>query len=615
MESSNSFSINAKTCTLKYNNENNIILENGTKYIIPIYQRTYSWTTEQIRKFLSDIFLSYWGSDGNIIEEPMFIGTMQLTRKNNVGDEQQIIDGQQRLTTFLILLKILKLEFPYSLELRAIHFNWLETKVNNGAQQEDLNYLLSLTSLAEPNDDLNIYVKNACLIRSCFFELISDSQMESENDLEERFNIDAFLKYMLSKIYFVVIETHATLSKTLQIFNAINTTGLDLNGGDVFKLRMYEYLCTKNNNQSEEIKANYFKQISSLYEKIDANNKELGWVTDIFGILEMYKYILVAKYDLPKALYFYEVNRFYEELFDELLNINRYDNFKSIKEKSLSLSLNEIENIIHSRFHWHLIYKSVPTAEDACSWHFIWWSRYSRYHILPFLFTYKFNTEDNFVSKLFEFKRQLSKLFIIYSIRFQKLKSEIYYTFMYDVLNAIVHKSVNEVIHLINTKIGKVEDHKGWYDIVDIISGDITYNSKLKNIICRLSALLEEEYTSKDILICDKLFGLPIDIEHIQSYHDSNGEKRNDIWNEWGDDINSIGNLMVLEQDKNRSISNNPYIVKVKVYPSSIYSIVRNQITDYDEWNLEQCKLRKQKEVDKILKYLFNKGDSQTEIS
>ena len=415
------------------------------------------------------------------------------------------------------------------------------------------------------------------------------------------------------QIYFVVIETHASLSKTLQIFNAINTTGLDLNGGDIFKLRMYEYLCDHNKEVNEETKIKFFEQISGLYEKIDTKNKEFGWVTDIFGILEMYKYILVAKYDLPKTLYFYETNRFFEELFDTISNTNRWENFKSIKEKGLTLSLNELEQIVESRFQWHLIYKNVPTAEDACSWHFIWWSRYSRYHILAYLFTFKFNSEEDFTSKLFLFNKQLSKLFIIYSIRFQKLKSEIFYTFMHEVLDALINKSSTELIQLINSRIGKVEDHKdynGWHDIEIILNRDITYNAKLKNIICRLSAMLAEDRKTTDESQIEKIrksiFETAIDIEHIQSYHDSNGDKREDIWNEWGDDINSIGNLMILEQDKNRSISNNPYDVKTKVYPTSIYGIVKNQATNYSDWSIDKCRERKIIEVNKILNYLFN---------
>jgi uncharacterized protein with ParB-like and HNH nuclease domain len=613
MEQIKKFSINAKTCTLKYNSQENCetIFDENIKYTIPIYQRPYSWSHEQIKKFLSDIFLGYWGIDGNVIKDPMFIGTMQLAEKDLVKKEQQVIDGQQRLTTFLILLKVLKMEFSNCEELELIQFDWLETKVNNGMQQKDLNELLSLPTLKENKSNLNTYVNNAFDIKKILWELIEEGQKISENEIEKPFDADDFTKYMLSNIYFVVIETHASLSKTLQIFNSINTTGLDLNGGDIFKLRMYEYLCDHNQEASEEIKINFFKQISGLYEKIEIKNKEIGRVTDIFGILEMYKYILVAKYDLPKSLYFYETNRFFEELFDTISNTNRWDNFKSIKEKGLLISLKELEDIIEARFKWDLAYKDVSTLEDACSWYFIHWSRYRRYHILAYLFTYKFNSEVDFESKLFTFNKQLSKLFIIYSIRFQKLKSEIYYSYMYDVLDSLINKSYSELMILINSKIGKVENHKGGYDIENILNRNIVYNAKLKNIVCRLSAMLEENYTSSTVSFCKDLFESSVDIEHIQSFKDSNGDMRQNIWDEWKENINSIGNLMVLEYDINRSISNDTYndklsVVKNKSYHNSKYAIVKNQIINYSEWTLEHCLKRKENEVKKILTYLFN---------
>ena len=160
-------------------------------------------------------------------------------------------------------------------------------------------------------------------------------------------------------------------------------------------------------------------------------------------------------------------------------------------------------------------------------------------------------------------------------------------------------------MELLNNKIGKVDDHKGWYDIEDILNGNIVYNAKLKNIICRLSALLDESYSSNETKICNKLFGLPIDIEHIQSYHDSNGDKQEDILREWKEDINSIGNLMVLEENINRSISNGVYEVKLQRYPSSSFSIVNKQVSNYPAWDLGMCQKRKQEEVKKLLKYLF----------
>ena len=110
------FSIKAKTYTLRINSENKtqIILNGKIRYVVPIYQRPYSWKEDQVKKFISDIFISFWGHDGLGRSDNMFIGTMQLSKPTSVG-VQEVIDGQQRLSTFLLLLKVLQLKFEVSL--------------------------------------------------------------------------------------------------------------------------------------------------------------------------------------------------------------------------------------------------------------------------------------------------------------------------------------------------------------------------------------------------------------------------------------------------------------------------------------------------------------------
>lgn len=281
------FSINAKTCTLKYNSQNggDTILNDNTKYVIPIYQRPYSWTEEQIRKFISDIFRSFYGYDKETPPEPMFIGTMQLSELKNGIDgrmEQFVIDGQQRLTTFLVLIKQLKNEFPDNIELKNISLNWIETKVNNGEQNIFLSEFIESDSNSITEESQNPYIINAQIVK----ELLNDEFTDDENNRIE-FDLDGFINHLLSNIYFVVIETFAGLSKTLQIFDAINTTGLDLNGGDIFKIRMYEYLTDiKNCGESA------FEEISKLYAKIDNKNKKGNLNISITQILGIYQYII-----------------------------------------------------------------------------------------------------------------------------------------------------------------------------------------------------------------------------------------------------------------------------------------------------------------------------------
>lgn len=596
------FSINATTCTLKNNSQNNgdTILNGNKHYIIPIYQRPYSWTEEQIKKFISDIFRSFYGYDKKTPSEPMFIGTMQLSEKKFITankSSQNIIDGQQRLTTFLVLLKLLKIQFPENKELKNISLQWLETRVNNGEQNKYLQEFISSDNIEISNNAINKnkYIQNASIIKE-----ILDEELKDDKNEDVDFDLDSFLKHLLSNIYFVIIETKAGLSKTLQIFDAINTTGLDLNGGDIFKIRMYEYLTDKKKYGEKA-----FKEISNLYAEIDRQNNEYNLHINITEILDIYKYVLIAKNNLPTVLYTYGTDTFFNRLFDTIFNINEWTNFGNTK--NIDLSLSDISQIIKIRYYWEKM--EYQTTEDACSMNFIWWSRYGRYAILIFVFMYHFKNEDNFEQKIFTFIKQLSKVFIIYSIRFQKSINEIH-RFIYSLLQTIDKKSYLEVINEINQKIEDNKQHAlshlSWY-----LTENLTQNRKRKDIVCRLSGMLEEDYeNSKDINeIADKLFdwqNFPIDIEHIQSLNDENIEEREEIWKKWGDNINSIGNLMILERDKNRSISNKPYKSKIKEYKNSKYKIVKKQVDTYSEWSLEQSLERKEKELKKMLKYLFN---------
>ncbi len=595
MEENKTFTINAKTCTLKYNKQEGkaTILENEYKYIIPIYQRPYSWSDAQLSKFINDIFFSYWGIDAIANEEPMFIGTMQLSSRTK-DNTQEIIDGQQRLTTFFIFFKVLKSRFPDCKELQKIELNWLRTKVDNGNQQEYLNKVIE-NDFVLKSETQNPYLKNAYYI----IELL-DEQIKFEDDKSDSFDIDRFTNHLLSNIYFVVIETRAGLSKTLQIFNAINTTGLDLNGGDIFKLRMYEYLTDKK-GKSED----YFNQISDLYKKIDDKNIEFkDHVTDIRGILSIYQYLLIAKYSLPVTLYSLGVDTFFERLFDTIFNINQWEHFRNNISK-LELSLEEINRLIDVRYEWENDW--YQTAEDKCCYRLIEHSRYGRYaDLLPVILMYVGNGQFRF-----DLIKLLARVYFIYSIRFQRSIYDIH-NWTQDIIKALLHGKEYDVIKTeIQTKIGGIEtNNNGYYNLNWFISENLTENAVRKNLICRLSAMLEEDYKSikKEQIdfIESKLFKTAIDIEHIQSLNDIDEEKRNEVEEKWGDTINSIGNLVILEQDINRSISNNAYDVKIEGYKKSKFAIIEKHLRCHSDWNLEKCLERKDKEMTKLLNYLFN---------
>lgn len=71
-------------------------------YLIPIYQRNYTWRAEQIEQLISDIQDSVIGG-----QDDYFLGNLVVIKRGR-EDEFEVIDGQQRLTTLYLLLTFLE---------------------------------------------------------------------------------------------------------------------------------------------------------------------------------------------------------------------------------------------------------------------------------------------------------------------------------------------------------------------------------------------------------------------------------------------------------------------------------------------------------------------------
>ena len=86
---------------VKTSSEDSYIYGEGKNYIIPEYQREYSWGENQIESFITSIKRAIDG-------ESVFMGTVQFAYESTNASELHIIDGQQRMTTFLLLCNILE---------------------------------------------------------------------------------------------------------------------------------------------------------------------------------------------------------------------------------------------------------------------------------------------------------------------------------------------------------------------------------------------------------------------------------------------------------------------------------------------------------------------------
>ena len=81
------------------------LLEGGKEkpFVIPEYQRPYAWDEEQIQTLIDDLWEFTTSKDGNNDEKSTyFLGSIVSYEENG---EQEIIDGQQRITSLFLLLR------------------------------------------------------------------------------------------------------------------------------------------------------------------------------------------------------------------------------------------------------------------------------------------------------------------------------------------------------------------------------------------------------------------------------------------------------------------------------------------------------------------------------
>ncbi len=93
---------------------NYLKLEDNAVFAVPEYQRPYSWEIEHCDKLWQDI-IDFIDSDNN---DNYFFGTIIINCQDN-NTVLELIDGQQRTTTFMLLLKALLLRVNTAIETTA----------------------------------------------------------------------------------------------------------------------------------------------------------------------------------------------------------------------------------------------------------------------------------------------------------------------------------------------------------------------------------------------------------------------------------------------------------------------------------------------------------------
>jgi hypothetical protein len=600
-EEKRQFEIKARSCTLTVNYAvpADVLWQAETRFRIPIFQRPYSWGEREVKRLLSDLLAAHFGRNGKPQNEPMFIGTMQLTSEVSVDDcgfkrQHDIIDGQQRLTTLALLLRELEARSPQDpvWQQRGLRQGRLITMVEKGTQQIYLESALALDLAAEaPDDGMNTYLSNRRMIRALLDE---DEDIRDSPDKTIQ-----LADYLLSQVYFVIIETRATLSKTLQIFDAINTSGLDLNGSDVFKIRFYEYL-----REFRGVGEKVFDEICELYGRIAEGNRKAGRViTSMEDVLGLAQQILITEYDFAASTRQLRSTTFFDRLFDVVLNLQQWRDFPKDKCLGVTLEVHFLSDVIDSRFAWEEAAASLR-PEARAMWWFTDWTRYSRYSVaIPYFYHRYRPGEEELAAFIIAYTKMLS----VYSL-INKRTTYAGHNAAHDVMAELATAKNRPPVMIVERANKECANY-----IVELgrclHEEELAGNPTWKNLVCRLVAMQEELEAKPDAeALVQLLFRTHLEIEHIEAANHKDLVMREQIQREWGSELHQLGNLTVLEFKLNRKISNGDYAgVKRAQYADSEFRAVKAFARDNHDWCRKKAADRRVALAARLTAYLCGK--------
>lgn len=596
-------------------------LEEDIVFTIPEYQRAYSWSIENCDKLWQDIndFVESESKDR------YFFGTIIINCQDN-DTKYGLIDGQQRTTTFLLLLKALLLRINkailrtsndddsaglcrglkerrrrimgilYKVEIEEIsdkpdsvqdadichNVNILENYSINEQYKTELKTILQATDFEsaearvikirykQKDNRYTNFFRNFKFFYNKICDL-SDSQLNS------------IAKAITDNCEVIEIKSWQ-VEQAITMFNSLNSDGLPLYDSDIISAKLY---AEAERNGKEKEFADLWKQLNDIINELDSLK-----IADINSILMQYMY------------YIRTVNM---ETISETGAINvttpglrRY--FTEINKKPISNPIEMCNDMIMLAKIWKKV------------------SAYSQMKLLLkfnentklFLasYFYRFNEEDITEQVVTPILNCFLRLFALLELVDVGYSSKYFKTFLFGEEVKFIDKTVS------------IDD------IVEDFNGHICANWERDTV---KTALLDYDgnilvYLNEYLFAEEKgmqfEFGAKYDIEHIMPYSGSNlQEIRKDAEigseEEFNGIVNKLGNKIVLEEKINRSIGNEWFRTKVSTtlenktgYIDSKYPIACSLVAQYRNankpyWKKGDITTATEKASNRIIEFIF----------
>jgi len=187
-------------------------LLNEDTYAIPLYQRNFAWTYDEIEQLLNDVADAFQENRDNY-----YIGTLVVNKENDLF---KIIDGQQRTTALNLIALALKHEFGFD-RLKAVNLTFPARKKSN----ENIQKLFTKQKISE--DDENELTRGYGHAKDALKKVLGERQLE--------------IQYFVDYLFDNVIIFRSILPKDLDLnlyFERFNSRGEQLEAHEILKAQM-----------------------------------------------------------------------------------------------------------------------------------------------------------------------------------------------------------------------------------------------------------------------------------------------------------------------------------------------------------------------------------------
>ncbi|OQY08459.1 MAG: hypothetical protein B6I28_04725 [Fusobacteriia bacterium 4572_132] len=536
--------------------ENNLIeLLKQKKYYIDDYQREYKWEERQIKELISDLadkFLEDY-TDGNELKEvknygSYFLGSIVISDK---GNNEYIVDGQQRITSLILLL---------------IYIN---NRINEKGESGKIDVLTSLIysqSYGENSYNLDVSERNDCmnaLFRGQEDEFNTKDKSESVinlinryKDIEEIFpeSIDDclihFAWWLIENVYLVKITSFSDDDAYI-IFETMNDRGLSLDSTEMLKGFLLAGIDTKERTYSNEIWKKRIKKFNEM-------GKEEA--TDFFKNWFRAKYAETTR-EKKKEQGGYILKDF------EIIG-NAYHKWIRDNKEIIGLkSSEEFYNFINVRFDFYSnLYIKIRNYEKKFDENYaeVYFNAHNNFTLqsLVIFAAIKVNDNEKTIDKKIKLVSKFIDIFIARSlVNFRSLGYSYVMYKIFKIAKDVRDLEIDEILDYFKTTLNNLEDK---FDGMNRYRLNKQNRVKVHYLLARITYFIEKEsgIPSNFENYINKGKHKPFEIEHIIP---DKFEEYKDFFNSEDDfenTRNKLGNLILLQRGTNQSLGDAKYTNK-----------------------------------------------------